>query len=398
MRFRAVVIGLVSVCAASAAVPRMPVDSLPDTRHRSAIWMSVHGGKVVPTNGFTRGESSLGYVGAMGGLSAAYTVSYGADHRLGRLYPYAWQGIGAGVLTYFNNREIGVPYGIWLVQGSRIAAISPRLSLDYEWNFGLITGWKKCDPETNPRNWTIGARTNAFMHGTVMLTWRLSAHWSVFAGFDAIHCSNGNTSFPNSGMNSTGARLGMTYRPSGRSRRLLTVYTGTDSIPARWEYDIMLYGAPRKRVGYIDGNEAALPGSYAAMGFNAAVMRRFNKYLAAGLSLDAQYYSGANARGYGFRESYDNPAQAPRHPRWCSFADGIDIGVSARAEFSMPVFTIGVGLGHDLLCPDRFIRGFYQILALKAFVTEHFYLHAGYSLTDFSAPRNLMLGVGVRMF
>ena len=41
-------------------------------------------------------------------------------------------------------------------------------------------------------------------------------------------------------------------------------------------------------------------------------------------------------------------------------------------------------------------RGFYQILALKTFLTQHVFLHVGYQLNNFKNPNNLMLGIGYR--
>ena len=41
-------------------------------------------------------------------------------------------------------------------------------------------------------------------------------------------------------------------------------------------------------------------------------------------------------------------------------------------------------------------EGFYQILALKTYVTRHLFLHVGYQLSKFKDPNNLMLGIGYR--
>jgi hypothetical protein len=42
------------------------------------------------------------------------------------------------------------------------------------------------------------------------------------------------------------------------------------------------------------------------------------------------------------------------------------------------------------------MKGFYQILALKTYVTRHLFLHVGYQLSKFKDPNNLMLGLGYR--
>ena len=70
----------------------------------------------------------------------------------GKIYPHAIQGIGVGYNTFFNSKEIGNPLAVYAFQTSRIMSITPRLSFDYEWNFGASFGWKKYDEETNPMN------------------------------------------------------------------------------------------------------------------------------------------------------------------------------------------------------------------------------------------------------
>ena len=71
-------------------------------------------------------------------------------------------------------------------------------------------------------------------------------------------------------------------------------------------------------------------------------------------------------------------------------------GLSLRAELNMPIFSVNVGIGRNLIQQGEDTRGFYQILALKAFVTHRLFLHVGYQLHDFKDPNNLMLGLGWR--
>ena len=44
------------------------------------------------------------------------------------------------VNTFFNSAEVGTPVALYVFQHARIAALTERLSLDYEWNFGLSFG------------------------------------------------------------------------------------------------------------------------------------------------------------------------------------------------------------------------------------------------------------------
>lgn len=72
------------------------------------------------------------------------------------------------------------------------------------------------------------------------------------------------------------------------------------------------------------------------------------------------------------------------------------LGISGRAEYVMPYFTIGIGVGGNVLHGKGDLKAFYQILALKIAVTRSSFVHVGYSIHDFSTPNFLMLGVGYR--
>ena len=80
-----------------------------------------------------------------------YAFRFGKESNLGRLFPHTYQGIGVSYHTFFSPVELGNPVSVYAFQGSRIAQLSPRLSLDYEWNFGASFGWKKYDDQSAKR-------------------------------------------------------------------------------------------------------------------------------------------------------------------------------------------------------------------------------------------------------
>ena len=45
----------------------------------------------------------------------------------------------------------------------------------------------------------------------VKLHYALSQRWTLSLGVDGVHYSNGNTSWPNAGVNSIGATIGVAY-------------------------------------------------------------------------------------------------------------------------------------------------------------------------------------------
>ena len=62
----------------------------------------------------------------------------------------------------------------------------------------------------------------------------------------------------------------------------------------------------------------------------------------------------------------------------------------------MPIFSVNLGVGHNVLYKGEDTSKLYQILALKAFVSRRLFLHVGYQLSNFKDPNNLMLGLGYR--
>ena len=92
-------------------------------------------------------------------LSAHARVGFrfSPETKMGALNPYAIQGIGVAVNTFFNGKEVGTPIAFYVFQSARIAALTERVSLDYEWNFGLSGGWKPYDRQTNLANTTVGS-------------------------------------------------------------------------------------------------------------------------------------------------------------------------------------------------------------------------------------------------
>lgn len=62
----------------------------------------------------------------------------------------------------------------------------------------------------------------------------------------------------------------------------------------------------------------------------------------------------------------------------------------------MPIFSVNIGIGHNVFYKGKDTKGFYQILALKTFLTRNLFLHTGYQLSKFKDPNNLMLGLGWR--
>lgn len=368
-------------------------------RHRPShsIGFDLRPSYVFPTRSFFTGDNAAGKpINTALSAHLKYAFRFSPDSRLGHLYPYSYQGIGMAYNTFFNSSEVGTPVAVYAFQGSRIAKLAPGLTLDYEWNFGASFGWKRYNPETNYYNDVVGSRINAYINAGFFLNWQVAPQWSLTAGVDLTHYSNGNTNYPNSGVNTVGARIGLVRTFGDSAAEPATASVGKEEEPSslagRISYDVVLYGSTRRRGILLDNGPLLVPGSFGVAGLNFNPMYRVNRYFRAGVSVDAQYDESANLKDYHVEGTSGGDIKFYRPP----FREQFAVGLSLRAELNMPIFSVNVGFGRNLIQQGEDTRGFYQILALKTFVTPRLFLHVGYQLHDFKDPNNLMLGLGWR--
>ena len=186
-----------------------------------------------------------------------------------------------------------------------------------------------------------------------MLNWQLAPNTNLRAGIDVTHYSNGNTHYPNSGVNTIGASVGVThFFGNGAPERILSSGLQRENTFHRYvSYDLIVYGATRKRgIFPADSNPVLAPGSFGILGLNFNPLYNFSKYFRAGVSLDMQYDESAN------------------------------IGNHVANFF----------------CHGADNNSFYQTFVLKTNITKYLFLHTGYQLYRFKDPNNLMLGFGFR--
>ncbi len=158
-----------------------------------------------------------------------------------------------------------------------------------------------------------------------------------------------------------------------------------------FSYDLLLFGSWRRKTNEDRDNPAISPKAYMVSGFNFAPMYNICYKWRLGVSLDGVFDGSANTYvkdyEYGY---YDQEFVRPPLNKQLS------LGVSGRAEYVMPYFTVGVGIGMNIIHAGGDLNSCYQMLALKADLTRNTFLHIGYSIHDFHAPNYLMLGIGFR--
>ena len=349
---------------------------------------------IFPTNPFLKHENRTGQPID---LSLSGHFRYSFQFRPGstpdRIYGGVYQGLGVAYYDFQRPDEIGNPVAVYLFQGARIARLAPRLTFDYEWNFGLSFGWKPYDSDTNPSNIMMGSKVNAYLNVDFLFKWRIMREVDITAGISLTHFSNGNTKYPNAGLNTIGGRAGLSYN-FGRRTPETEPRAFIPAFQRHVSYDLVLFGSWRRRGIEVGEKQYAAPDAYTVVGFNFAPMYNFGYKFRAGVSLDGVYDGSANVIPADPISDGSSIAQIETVDP--GFDRQIALGISARGEFVMPYFNIGIGLGVNVLHKGGDLRSFYQILALKVAVTHNSFLHIGYSLRDFHMPNFLMLGVGYR--
>lgn len=360
-------------------------------------------------------------------LNLRYSFSF-TNPSIAHYLEGGYQGIALGVLNFgvakrkgvsTSARYIGYPVMAYLFQGGPFFHFNDILSLNYEWNFGAAFGWEPYSNYNQNFNLTVGSRVNAYLNLNLYLRWELSSHLALFGGGEVSHFSNGNTSFPNPGINSFGLKIGMelTINPDEKSGiRKVSCLKGSmqkDTMvnKSSWwkrkvEYEIMAWGSTRKRV-YRGGDEPVLlPGHFACAGISFSPMATLNKWWGAGVSLDLQYDHSA-----GMPKTKDKEPQGseivlsdqlpgipqstslPGHP---SFWHQVSAGLSVHGELRMPIFAVNVGIGCNFVAPWE-NRGTYQNIALKTYLCRRLFVNIGYQLRNFHQQSSLMLGAGLTL-
>lgn len=348
-------------------------------------------GAILHTNDFLRGSNpEVRTMNHNMSYHLKYAFSAPEQSSEARIYRDAYQGIGVSFNKF--NPQLGNPVNVYLLQGARIASIGNQVSLNYEWNLGLAFGWKPYDEMENPDNHVIGSKVTAYIGLDMYARWILSRYVDIKFGIGAAHYSNGNTQYPNLGLNTAQLSVGAAYYINRHADRLLYRHEQLPQVNHHLTYDLILYGAWRQRGVYEDGYPYALNGKSAVVGFNFNPMYNINHWLRLGASLDGIYDRTANLY---YDVNYINPDTNDQYRRPAT-SKQMTLGMSARVEFTMPYFDINFGIGRNFINAKDEFGGFYEVLALKAHVTRRAMLHIGYSLRDFHTPKHLMLGVGWR--
>lgn len=371
-------------------------DSIPHERRRKIV--SIIGFNIRPVYTFTSfkddvlseclDDSEAKHTVFSSSLHLNYGFSFTSDSEPGRLYPGVSQGIGVGVNIFQHAASIGVPVSVYLFQEAPICRLGRRVALGYSWNFGASAGWKPSDGLTARSNLIVGSKVNAYINLGLGAIWSLTDDLSLSAGLEITHFSNGNTSFPNPGVNMAGVKVGISKsfgkRPEGTPFMRDTLYKRHHI-----SYDLTAYGAWRRRVYRGGESPVLLNGHYGIAGLTFSPMWDIKRYFRAGLSADFQWDESSDLKHYHISGNTAEDITFSHPP----FFSQVSVGLSARAELVMPIFSVNVGIGYNFIGPSE-ARASYQMANLKVAITRVLYLNIGYQLQNFQRQNNLMLGIG----
>lgn len=317
-----------------------------------------------------------------------YGFTFSPESSYRKIYPDSWQGIGTGINFFGNPKGIGNPINLYLFQGAPIWKLNDKISAYYEWNFGVSFGWKPCNGEIAYSNLIVGSRINAYINLGVGLKWHLNESFDFTAGLDVSHFSNGNTSFPNPGVNMAGIRIGVAHSFGKDSERR---QIEPDSILSgkKLGFDLTLYGAWRRRVYRGGETPVLLNGHFGVAGIDFAPMWRISNTFRAGASADFQWDESTNLKSHHVSGETADDIIFTRP----SFLSQVCVGLSGRAELVMPIFSVNVGIGYNFIGPEE-TRATYQLANLKIRLIDGLFLNIGYQLLNFQKQNNLMLGFG----
>ncbi|WP_434980932.1 hypothetical protein [Daejeonia sp. YH14] len=371
---------------------QIPVAHIQQQKWRHALDMEFRPAWVFTSDPFLKGDNEAQKaIRNTWSAHLEYALAYPTTSPGGRIYPDTWQGIGVSHFDFGNKRELGSPTAVYFFQRSKLAQLTPGISLFYEWNFGLSFGWSPYDYYTNTANITIGSRTNAFMNAGFFIKWRLLPQTYLITGADVSHFSNGNTSFPNAGLNIAGIKTGLICEfGTPDSRQDSIRHLARPPFNRHFSYDVVAFGSHRKKAIPFQDGKIASPETYPVWGVYAAAMYNLNYRLRTGISSDFVYDKSSDA--------YTELPKPGTQQRFYRSEDSHQkaLGFSARIEYVMPVFDIGFGFGANVFYKGKDMKGTYQSLALKVKATRNAFVHIGYNLKNFREPNYLMLGVGYR--
>ena len=317
-------------------------------------------------------------------LHLRYAFSFNDKSEMGRRFPTAYQGIGFASYSFFEPEVTGRPLALYILQGAHIADWE-HITLSYEWNFGMSWNWIP--------NEAMNSKWNIMVNVALPLSWRLSPDWEFSLTPDFTHLSNGDTSFPNSGANLFGLRVGMTRHFNDHQEHIKARSYIEPSVELhdRTTSDILIYGGWRADRFDDNSNFIVVDKPLIIGGAQLHQLYHLNRHFALGASLDIQTDSSLNL--YGATLDEDGELISYKRP---SLLEQTECGLSLRCEITAPLFSIGTGVGFNIIAHGYDMSRIYTQYSLKHFISSRMFIFVGYRFNSTQYTHNMMYGMGLR--
>lgn len=320
-----------------------------------------------------------------------YSFAFNPQTTIGQDYPTAYQGIGVATHTFFAHRSLGTPLAVYLFQGGRILDFSKSIGVGYEWNFGISWGWVAND--------ATRSTCNAMINISLPFTWQIGSGWEMSLAPTYTHFSNGDTAFPNSGIDSYGVKLGVTKRFDNIKERAAgrKYISSHPSLRDKhfWErvsWDVLVYGGWRADRFMSNGKFCLINKPFPNWGAQINPLYHFNQYFSLGASIDIFTDTSANLYDATFDPATGEVSGYSKPSLWEQTA----VALSVRGEIRMPFCSVGVGIGSNIIQHGYDMKRLYSVFGLKIFVIKDAFIYVGYRLSTLKYTRNIMYGFGYR--
>lgn len=371
-----------------------PAEVVPFVKQPQFIAIEQRDGWVLPTNKYishNRGPK------AYSSISFKYGMLSRGDRWEDLAYGMPYGGIGFWGANFYNcEREVGNPMALYVFSGARMARISRRIHLNYEWNLGMSFGWTPYDPFTNPNNIAIGSSVNVFVGFDIYLKWTLTPVLDLDLGVNLTHCSNGDSRQPNAGMNMAAPMFALVCnfnRPAKDPNAMPCLIPPV--FQKRIDHDLMFIVSSRQ--AQIDTTGTGLPTQYiptkfAVLGLSYAMLVADGYKFKWGPGVDFVYDESAGVKVW----RQVNPADGKLYERTKlgPASERVSLGLSARGELMMARYSIFANFGWNVLWGNRADARLYQVIGLKVYLKDNMFGTFGIRASHFSQSQFLYWSLG----
>ncbi len=374
-------------------------------RYNKSLRLFYQAGKVLPTNGFLKGDNESGKpIDYFQSFSLQYGIETDGRKLWQQLYGYPTWGFGFYSVNFFDSGELGTPSAIYAFINAPIIKRFKRWSINYEVGFGLTYNWKPFNLDTNPYQYAIGSYNTVFIDAGLNADVNLGKHFNITVGFTFTHFSNGATRVPNMGINLVAPRVGIKYRFKPRKEFII------NEIPkysGKWEYIALIAGSS-KQLGFevVDNFDTTyVAETYGIITLSTGVNRQISYKVKFGAGLDLSYDGSYNSY-----ISYENNKTTAR----LNAGNGNKLAVGAYGSFELVVNKLSVIIqpgwyiyreewkvpeepSEGISIPRRKPGGSYQRIGLKYHIFNNVFAGINVRAYNFSIADYIEWNIGYRV-